>query len=352
MYSLLRELLFRLPTETSHYLALDALRIAAKCRLSGLLAGQVPALPTRVMGIDFPNPVGLAAGLDKNADYIDGLAALGFGFIEVGTVTPLPQPGNPQPRLFRLPEARAIINRMGFNNLGVEHLVQQVQRSAYLAKVREGGGVIGINIGKNKDTPAAMAVEDYLTCMRKVYRLASYITINLSSPNTPGLRDLQFGEPLKQLLDRLKTEQQLLASQSGRYVPLAVKIAPDMAAADLREVAGALAEYAIDAVIATNTTIERTAVNRLRHCDETGGLSGAPLRDKSTIVIRQLADTLGNRLPIIGVGGIGCGQDAAEKIAAGASLVQLYTGFIYRGPGLIGDAVRALAALEKRAVHG
>jgi len=352
MYSLLRELLFSLPTETSHYLALDALRLAAGCRLGGLLAGRVPALPTRVMGIDFPNPVGLAAGLDKNADYVDGLAALGFGFIEVGTVTPRPQPGNPRPRLFRLPQARAIINRMGFNNQGVDHLVEQVQRSGYYKQVQAGRGVIGINIGKNKDTPATMAVDDYLICMRKVYRLASYITINLSSPNTPGLRDLQFGEPLKNLLDRLKTEQQLLASQSGRYVPLAVKIAPDMAAPDLREVAGALVDYAIDAVIATNTTIERTAVSALPHGDETGGLSGAPLLEKSTTVIRQLADTLGGRLPIIGVGGIQSGADAAEKIAAGASLVQVYTGFIYRGPALVGDAVRALAAMEKREVHG
>jgi len=352
MYPLLREMLFRLPTETSHYLALDALRVIAKCRLTGLIGGGVPALPTRVMGLDFANPVGLAAGLDKNADYVDGLAALGFGFVEVGTVTPRPQPGNPQPRLFRLPQARAIINRMGFNNLGVDHLLRQVQRCAYYERVRAtGSGVIGINIGKNKDTPAEQAVEDYLICMRKVYRLASYITINLSSPNTPGLRDLQFGEPLNTLLDRLKTEQQLLASQSGRYVPLAVKIAPDMADADLREVASALADYAIDAVIATNTTIERDTVSALQHGTETGGLSGAPLTEKSTAAIRELASALRGRLPIIGVGGILSGQDAADKIAAGASLVQVYTGFIYRGPALVGEAVRALAELERRPVH-
>lgn len=352
MYSLLRELLFRLPTETSHHLALDALQIAARCHLSGLLAGSVPALPTRVMGLDFPNPVGLAAGLDKNADYIDGMKALGFGFVEVGTVTPRPQPGNPQPRLFRLPQARAIINRMGFNNLGVDHLQRQVQRSAFYQQVQAGNGVLGINIGKNKDTPAEQAVDDYLICMRKVYRLASYITINLSSPNTPGLRDLQFGEPLRLLLDRLKTEQQLLASQSGRYVPLAVKIAPDMADTDLRDVAGALADYAIDAVIATNTTIARDAVSALPHGNEAGGLSGAPLTERSTQVIKKLADALRGRLPIIGVGGILCGRDAADKFAAGASLVQIYTGFIYRGPALIGEAVRALAELERRPVHG
>lgn len=345
MYSLLRGLLFRLPTEMSHYLALDALRCAARLRLGGLLAGPVPAAPVRVMGIDFPNPVGLAAGLDKNADYIDGLAALGFGFVEVGTVTPLPQPGNPQPRLFRLPQAQAIINRMGFNNLGVDHLVAQVRRSGFQ---RERHGVLGINIGKNKDTPAALAVEDYLTCMRKVYALASYITINLSSPNTPGLRDLQFGEPLKKLLDRLKAEQQELARKHGRYVPLAVKIAPDMADEDLRETAAALAEYAIDAVIATNTTIARAAVAHLPHGDEAGGLSGAPLTAHSTEVIRKLAAELDGRLPIIGVGGIMSGPDAAAKIAAGAALVQVYTGFIYRGPTLVGDAVRAINTAAAR----
>jgi dihydroorotate dehydrogenase len=343
MYPLLRNLLFCLPAETSHELALDALQLAARCRLSGLLADPVPALPVRVMGIDFPNPVGLAAGLDKNADYLRGLAALGFGFIEVGTVTPRPQPGNPRPRLFRLPQAQAIINRMGFNNLGVDHLVAQVQRSAF---ARAGGGVLGINIGKNKDTPAALAVDDYLYCLRKVYRLASYVVINLSSPNTPGLRDLQFGAPLKNLLDRLKAEQQLLAGQSGRYVPLAVKIAPDTAADDLREVARTLADYEIDAVIATNTTTARDAVRQLPHGGETGGLSGAPLAAQATAAIATLAAELRGRLPIIGVGGILSGADAAAKIAAGATLVQIYTGFIYRGPALIGEIARELRARQ------
>jgi dihydroorotate dehydrogenase len=335
MYPLLRELLFRLPTETSHYLALDALNCTAKSGLGRLLFPTVPPSPVRVMGIDFPNPVGLAAGLDKNGDYIAGLAALGFGFIEIGTVTPRAQPGNPQPRLFRLPRARAIINRMGFNNFGVDHLVAQVQKSNY-------NGVLGINIGKNKDTPAENAVDDYLICLRKVYAHASYVTVNLSSPNTPGLRDLQFGEPLKQLLDRLKTEQQLLASQHGRYVPFAVKVAPDMAPEDIRDVANALNNYRIDAVIATNTTIDKSSVRNLAHGNEAGGLSGAPLAQKSTALIRALAQELNGALPIIGVGGIMNGDDAVEKIRAGAALVQIYTGFIYRGPELVGETVGAI----------
>lgn len=340
MYCLLRDLLFRLPTETSHHLSLDALQLAAKLRVSGLLARPVPSLPRTVMGIRFPNPVGLAAGLDKNGDYIEGLVALGFGFIEIGTVTPRPQPGNPQPRLFRLPQAKAIINRMGFNNHGVDYLVENVQRAREF--LDRNNVVLGINIGKNKDTPAENAVDDYLICMRKVYAQASYITVNLSSPNTPGLRDLQFGEPLKQLLARLKQEQQLLATQYGRYVPLTVKIAPDMAPDDIHDVAGALMQFEIDGVIATNTTIARDAVKDLPHGNETGGLSGAPLTQKSTEVIRALAQELNGKLPIIGVGGIMSGKDAADKIDAGAALVQVYSGFIYRGPALVGEAVRAL----------
>ena len=345
MYPILRELMFRLPTETSHYLALDALQCAAKLRASALLFPRVPMLPVNVMGIDFPNPIGLAAGLDKNGDYIEGLAALGFGFVEIGTVTPRPQLGNPQPRLFRLPQAHAIINRMGFNNFGVEHLVAQVQRSGSLLKRNH--TVLGINIGKNKDTPAEHAVDDYLFCLRKVYAHANYVTVNLSSPNTPGLRDLQFGEPLKQLLDRLKTEQQLLATQHGRYVPLAVKVAPDMAPDDIRDVSATLMNYRIDAVIATNTTIDKAAVQHLAHGGEAGGLSGAPLTQKSTALIAALANELKGALPIIGVGGIMCGGDAVEKIKAGAALVQIYTGFIYRGPQLIGEAVKAISDTVK-----
>ncbi len=345
MYSLLRELLFRLPTETSHYMALDALNCAAKSGASRLLFPRVPSSPVNVMGIDFPNPVGLAAGLDKNGDYIEGLAALGFGFLEIGTVTPRPQPGNPQPRLFRLPQARAIINRMGFNNFGVDHLVEQVKKAQPF--IRKNGVVLGINIGKNKDTPVENAVDDYLMCLRKVYAHASYVTVNLSSPNTPGLRDLQFGEPLKQLLDRLKVEQQRLSSQYGRYVPLAVKVAPDMAPEDIRDVADALKSYNIDAVIATNTTIDKTSVQHLQHGSEAGGLSGAPLTQKSTALISALAQELKGALPIIGVGGIMNGDDAAEKIKAGAALVQVYTGFIYRGPALVGESVKALAHIRQ-----
>ena len=335
MYSLFQKVLFKLPTETSHHLGMAGISLADKLCLSRMMAPKAIAAPVEVMGIRFANPVGLAAGLDKDARYIDGLGALGFGFLEVGTVTPKPQPGNPQPRLFRLPEAQAIINRMGFNNLGVDHLVEQVKKSRYQ-------GVLGINIGKNKDTPAEQAVEDYLICMRKVYPHASYITVNLSSPNTPGLRDLQFGEPLKQLLAQLKAAQAELAEEHGRYVPLAVKIAPDMADSDIVDVAGAFLEHGIDGVIATNTTIERDAVKHLEHGAEAGGLSGAPVRDKSTAVIRKLAEHLGGEIPIIGVGGIMCGEDAAEKMRAGASLVQLYSGFIYAGPTLIRDSVNAI----------
>lgn len=324
MYSLLRRALFCLPTETSHDLALSALSAAQRLGLSSLLATPPAADPRTVMGVEFPNPVGLAAGLDKDGRHIRGLAALGFGFIEIGTVTPRPQPGNPLPRLFRLPEASAIINRMGFNNRGVDQLVEAVRRSGY-------DGVLGINIGKNKDTPAERAVDDYLHCLNKVYPLASYITVNLSSPNTPGLRDLQFGQPLIDLLAALKAEQTQLARAHGRYVPIAVKIAPDMAEADLRGVAKVLVEQGIDGVIATNTTIARDAVKHLPHGDEAGGLSGRPVREASTQAVKILAEELDGALPIIGVGGIDSGEAAAEKVRAGAALVQVYTGFIYRG---------------------
>ena len=340
MFTLLRRLLFCLDPETSHHFALVALRWAERLKLSPLLASPPPAAPVEVMGIRFPNPVGLAAGLDKNGDYIDGLAALGFGFVEIGTVTPRPQPGNPQPRLFRLPEVEGIINRMGFNNKGVDYLVEQVKRSRFK-------GVLGINIGKNKDTPAEKAVDDYLICMQKVYPYATYITVNLSSPNTPGLRDLQFGEPLENLLARLKQEQAQLAQQHSRYVPLTVKIAPDMAEDDLRQVAEALLRHGVDGVIATNTTIARDAVAHLPHGEETGGLSGGPLTRRSTEVISQLAEFLKGEIPVIGVGGILCGEDAADKMEAGAALVQIYSGFIYRGPALVGDAGRVVTKLAR-----
>jgi len=338
LYSTLRALLFRLDPETAHDWTLLALRQTFNGPLGGL-SGLVPlprpTAPKRVMGLDFPNPVGLAAGLDKNGECVRAWEALGFGFIEIGTVTPRPQPGNPKPRMFRLPAARALINRMGFNNKGVDHLIEQVRRSGYR-------GVLGINIGKNADTPLERAIDDYLIGLRKVYPWASYVAVNISSPNTPGLRDLQRGAALDRLLEALKTEQRRLAEERGRYAPLAVKIAPDLADDDLIAVGQALLRHEIDAVIATNTTSARAGVERLPHAGEAGGLSGAPLLDRSTAVVGQLADILGGKMPIIAVGGILSGADAAAKIAAGASLVQLYTGFIYRGPELVCEAVRAL----------
>lgn len=342
MYSMMRSLLFRLPAETSHDLALDMIGAAGRLGLAGKLARPVAPHPVQVMGLNFDNPVGLAAGLDKNALAVDGFAAMGFGFIEVGTVTPKPQPGNPKPRMFRLPEQSAIINRMGFNNLGVDALLQRLDSVRYR-------GVLGINIGKNAVTPVEQAVDDYLICLRKVYSRASYVTVNLSSPNTPGLRTLQYGDTLKLLLQQIKDCQSELHAQHGRYVPIAIKIAPDMLPEDLILVANTLLEQGMDAVIATNTTLERTAVIGLEHADESGGLSGGPLTDVSTEVIRLLADELKGRMPIIGVGGILEGNDAADKIAAGASLVQLYSGFIYRGPELIRASVDAIAAMQASA---
>ncbi len=287
------------------------------------------------MGLSFPSPVGLAAGLDKNGAVIDGMAKMGFGFIEVGTVTPRPQPGNPKPRLFRVPEVQGVINRFGFNNLGVDNLISNVKASRYQ-------GILGINIGKNFDTPLERAVEDYLICMQKVYAYASYITVNISSPNTKNLRDLQSADALSSLLSSLKAEQSKLAQQHGKYVPLALKIAPDLTVEQVHEIAGLLMQHHIDAVIATNTTLSREAVKGLPHAEEAGGLSGAPVRDVSTFVIRQLSEVLQGKVPIIGVGGILSGPDAAEKIAAGASLVQLYSGLIYRGPKLVHEVCRAI----------
>lgn len=332
MYSLLRSLLFKLPTETSHHLALDSLKFLAKTPFykPEPIAGKL----VEVMGLQFPNPVGLAAGLDKNGDYIDGLASLGFGFIEVGTVTPRPQDGNPQPRLFRLPEATAIINRMGFNNKGVDYLLERVQQRKYL-------GILGINIGKNFDTPVENAVDDYRKALRKVYGFADYITVNISSPNTPGLRTLQYGEDLKNLLQPLKEEQALLASQYGNYVPLAVKVAPDLESNEIAEIAKVFLELKIDGLIATNTTLDREAVKGLEHAEEAGGLSGRPVTDKSTGVIRQFHQHFDDEIPIIGVGGICTGQDAKDKLEAGAKLVQVYSGFIYAGPQLVKDCVAA-----------
>ena len=336
MYSLIKKALFCLPAEASHNITLPLLDISHRTGLISLVRSEVPAAPTTVMGIEFPNPVGLAAGLDKNADHMDALAALGFGFIEVGTLTPRPQPGNPKPRMFRLKAQSAIINRMGFNNKGIDHALAQIAKSSYK-------GVLGINIGKNFDTPVERAADDYLLCMRKCYAAASYIVVNLSSPNTPGLRTLQFGEELRRLLVLLKSEQATLTALHDKKVPLAVKIAPDLSDAEIGLIAEALIDNEIDAVIATNTTLERSAVQDSRFKDEAGGLSGAPLTDKSTHVIAVLSKALQGKLPIIGVGGIMRGADAAAKIAAGASLVQIYSGFIYRGPELIREAALAIA---------
>ena len=340
MYDLLRSLMFRLPAETSHDLALDMIGAAGRLRLADKLVRPVPSQPVQVMGLTFDNPVGLAAGLDKNAVAVDGLAAMGFGSIEVGTVTPRPQPGNPKPRLFRLTEQLAIINRFGFNNQGVDAMLERLDGVRYQ-------GVLGINIGKNAVTPVENAVDDYLYCLRKVYDHASYVTVNLSSPNTPGLRTLQYGEALKVLLGQIKQCQQQLAAERGRYVPIAIKIAPDMTAEEVTLVGATLLEEGMDAVIATNTTLDRSAVADSPYANEAGGLSGAPLTDMSTEVIRLLADELKGRMPIIGVGGIFSGADAADKIAAGASLVQLYSGFIYRGPELVRECADAIAVMPQ-----
>lgn len=334
-YPPLRTLLFQLDPETAHDWTRILLSLPGASVLARIAAPRIPDAPRRVMGIDFPNPVGLAAGLDKDGECIPVWRALGFGFVEIGTVTPRPQPGNPKPRMFRLPRARALINRMGFNNQGVDRLVERVRHAG-------GQGVLGINIGKNADTPVERAADDYLLGLRKVYPWASYVAVNISSPNTPGLRDLQYGATLDRLLAVLKTEQDRLASEHGRYVPLALKIAPDIADADLPTVGQALVRHELDAVIATNTTFSRAGVEGLAHAGETGGLSGAPLMARSTAVVGQLREILGGKLPIIAVGGILSGADAAAKIAAGACLVQLYTGFIYRGPELIREAVKAL----------
>jgi dihydroorotate dehydrogenase len=335
MYSLLRPLVFQFDPETAHHLTLGALNALYALHLSGVVAPRPPADPRTLMGLVFPNPVGLAAGLDKNGTFIDGLAALGFGFIEIGTVTPLPQPGNPKPRLFRLPQANAIINRMGFNNDGVDKLVENVKRANYR-------GILGINIGKNANTPIENAAEDYLICLRKVYLHASYVTVNISSPNTKNLRQLQNEGALNDLLAQLKAEQQKLADAHGKYVPIVLKIAPDMEAGQVGQIAHLLVQNRIDGVIATNTTLSREGVESLPHGEESGGLSGAPVRVRSTSVIRQLAAELRGALPIIGVGGILSGADAAEKIHAGAALVQIYSGLIYCGPALIAQSCAAI----------
>ncbi|HXU94130.1 MAG TPA: quinone-dependent dihydroorotate dehydrogenase [Gallionella sp.] len=347
-YNLLRPALFALDAETAHHLTLNALNTAHRLGLLPLAARRPADDPHAVMGLTFPNPVGLAAGLDKNGNCIDALASLGFGFIEIGTVTPLAQPGNPKPRMFRLPEAQGIINRMGFNNEGVDALIENVKRAKFRSKA--GHPLLGINIGKNAVTPIEKAADDYLICLRKVYVHADYVTVNISSPNTKNLRQLQGGDELDALLAQLKAEQEKLAQQHGRYVPLAVKIAPDLDDEQIKQIAALLTKHRIDGVIATNTTLSREGVENLPHGSETGGLSGAPVRDKSTAVIRLLAAELktcaeqsrSSALPIIGVGGILEGEDAVEKMQAGAALVQVYSGLVYRGTDLVAECAEAI----------
>lgn len=334
LYPLVKPLLFQLDAERAHDLTLKGLKLSEQLGLLNLCSAPV-CQAREVMGLRFPNPIGLAAGLDKNGAVIDGMAALGFGFVEVGTVTPRPQPGNPKPRLFRVKSAEGIINRFGFNNLGVDRLVENVKAANFQ-------GMLGINIGKNFDTPNEQAVDDYITCFEKVYQHASYVTVNISSPNTKNLRDLQEKEALSALLATLKQSQEKLAQQHGKYVPIALKIAPDLTEAQVIEIAELLMQHQFDGVIATNTTLARDAVKGLPHGEEKGGLSGAPVRAQSTAVIQQLSAQLQGALPIIGVGGIASGADAAEKIAAGASLVQVYSGLIYKGPALINDVCRTL----------
>jgi dihydroorotate dehydrogenase len=336
LYRLARSALFRLDPETAHELSLKSM-CALGPAVALLGAGSDRGEERTVMGIRFPNPVGLAAGMDKNAQYLDPLAALGFGHLEVGTVTPRPQPGNPRPRLFRLVEHEAIINRMGFNNVGVEALLRNVEKSAFR-------GVLGINIGKNFDTPIERAADDYLACLDAVYDRATYIAVNISSPNTKNLRDLQSGQMLDGLLAAIMARRDALAARAGRTKPLAVKIAPDLDDEQIATIAELALRHRVDALIATNTTIGRAGVEGHRHAGESGGLSGRPVFAVSTEVLRKLARLLAGRIPLIGVGGILTGGDAKAKIDAGASLVQLYTGFIYRGPGLIAEARRALKA--------
>ena len=331
-YPFVRKALFQLDPERAHEFTFQQLRRITGTPLAALVRQNVPEKPVQCMGLTFKNPLGLAAGLDKNGECIDALGAMGFGSIEIGTVTPRPQPGNDKPRLFRLVEAEGLINRMGFNNLGVDHLVENVKKAHF-------DGVLGINIGKNKDTPVEQGKDDYLICMEKVYAEAGYIAVNISAPNTPGLRSLQYGEALDDLLSAIKNKQTALQAIHHKYVPVAVKIAPDLSAEELIQVADSLVRHNIDGVIATNTTLDRSLVQGMKNCDEAGGLSGRPVQLKSTEIIRALSAELKGQLPIIGVGGIDSVIAAREKMAAGASLVQIYSGFIFKGPPLIKEIV-------------
>lgn len=337
-YPLVRSLLFKLDPEKAHQLTLQGLSVAHRSGVDRLLGKPQNPNPFRVMGLNFPNRIGLAAGMDKNGDYVDGLASLGFGFIEIGTVTPRPQAGNSKPRLFRLPQSMAIINRMGFNNKGVDYLVGRVKHAKFT-------GVLGINIGKNWDTPINQSASDYLIGLKKVYRYADYVTINISSPNTKNLRQLQQRDEMKALLEQIKTEQQSLNDIHNKYVPLVVKIAPDLSGEELSKIAQQFLDFEIDGVIATNTTISRAGVEHIPGAHEPGGLSGAPLKNKATEAVSALYSVLKNKIPIIAAGGIMNGSDAREKIEAGAKLVQVYTGLVYRGPGLVREVMDYLDGL-------
>ena len=334
MYALLRPLLFKLDAEQAHHFTLDGLARAYRLGLLQKVAHHT--CPTTLMGLSLPNPIGLAAGLDKNGQYIDALAALGFGFIEIGTVTPKAQAGNPKPRLFRVPEHQAVINRMGFNNQGIDAMIQNIEKSRF-------NGILGINIGKNATPPIENAADDYLLCLEKAYAHAGYITVNISSPNTQNLRALQGSDELSALLSALKNKQAHLAAAHGRYVPLAVKIAPDLNEQQVADIAHAAMQTEIDGIIATNTTIDKSALGHHPLAGEQGGLSGAPVREASNRVLKQLLAELEGRLPVIGVGGILSGADAAAKLHMGAAAVQVYSGLIYRGPALVKECLRACA---------
>ena len=336
MYSLLRKALFIADPETAHGLALEGLKLGHGVGATGLLCRTIRQ-PVRVMGLEFPNPVGMAAGMDKNGDYIDALGSVGFGFIEIGTVTPRPQAGNPKPRIFRIEQANAMINRLGFNNKGVDYLVRQVQKHSYK-------GILGINIGKNSDTPNERAADDYLICLEKVYPHADYITVNISSPNTKGLRDLQDAGQLDKLLGALNNKRLELTGEYQKRVPLVVKVAPDLEDEQIHGIAEAVVQNEFDGLIATNTTISRDAVEGMRHADETGGLSGAPMKDKADHVLAAFRAALPDGVALIGTGGITRGEDAAEKVQLGADLVQFYTGFVYKGPDLVADCLKAIEA--------
>jgi len=346
MYGLARPFLFAMDAERAHGAGLHALETAYRTGTSGLLTRRPKPLPTKILGLEFPNPVGLAAGLDKNGAHIDALLALGFGFVEVGTITPRPQAGNARPRMFRLPQHKAVINRLGFNNQGVYALIGNVQRA------RRTGGLLGINIGKNKDTPNASAADDYLFCLERVYPLADYITVNISSPNTAGLRELQEEQALRQLIGTLREAQEKFGAQHGKRVPMLVKVAPDLSDEDIDAVCRVLSDLSVDGVIATNTTVDRSVVHAHRHAGQAGGLSGAPLLAQSTLVLRRMRARLPDAIPLIGVGGITSGADAVAKMSAGAALTQVYTGLIYQGPSLVYDCVEAIRRRREQPSRG